>query len=228
MQADTRSSRPEVLAIIPARGGSKGVPRKNTLTLGDRPLLAWSVSMACAIDGVTRVIVSTDDTELADIARGYGAEIPFLRSASISGDRADVSLALAEVRNRLYQIEQYMPDCQIVLYPTHPFRKRSTMEFLVDKLASGVETVSTVRKIDVPAERYFTKCNGHLTPFAVQEKTPYYRSYGYCYGKHLRFSASGHYQHVLVDEMELIDIDTWEDLELAREVVAQNLFDFEL
>ena len=72
------------LALIPARGGSKGIPRKNIKSFAGHPLLAWSI-----VDGINaglRVIVSTDDFEIATIAKRYGAEVPFLRPAEISGD----------------------------------------------------------------------------------------------------------------------------------------------
>lgn len=222
----------EVLAIIPARGGSKGLPRKNALMLGDRPLVAWSVCVALAARNITRVIVSTDDPEIADIARQYGAEVPFLRPASLSGDRAEVSQALQHIRNSLFEREQYRPEAQVVFYPTHPFRKRTTVERLVDRLLAGHETISTVRRIDTPTQRYFQKHEDRLAPYddaaSAMLAVPLVRTYGYCYGRSLVFSSFGHYQHALTDPVELIDIDAREDLELARKVMEHKLFDFEL
>lgn len=229
---EQKQSQPDVLAIIPARGGSKGLPRKNTLMLGDRPLMAWSVSVALAARNITRVVVSTDDEEIAAIAREYGAEVPFLRPANLSGDRAEVAQALQHIRNGLFELEQYRPRAQMVFYPTHPFRRRSTVEHLVDMLLTGHETVSTVRQINTPAERYFLEKDGMLHPYddpkSAMSAVAHVRTYGYCYGRSLHFSCAGHYQHVLRDAVELIDIDSSEDLELARKVLQNNLFDFEL
>ena len=232
MTGERAASRPEVLAIIPARGGSKGLPRKNALMLGDRPLVAWSVSVARAARNITRVVVSTDDPEIADIAREYGAEVPFLRPAHLSGDRADVGLALQHIRNGLFERERYRSLGQGALSPPHPCRRRSTIDHLVDTRLAGYETVSTVRRIDTPQERFFCEEGGLLHPYGEAEVAmalaPHVRTYGYCYGRYLDFSAAGHYQHVLTDPVELIDIDAEEDLELARKVLEHKLFDFEL
>jgi len=75
------------IAVIPARGGSKRIPRKNIKLFCGKPMIAWSIEVAVKSECFDRIIVSTDDIEIADIARQYGAETPFLRPASISGDR---------------------------------------------------------------------------------------------------------------------------------------------
>src|SRR5215204_5993395 len=77
----------EILALIPARGGSKGIPRKNIRSFAGYPLIAWSIAAAKQASSVTRIIVSTDDEEIASVAREYGAETPFLRPPEISQDR---------------------------------------------------------------------------------------------------------------------------------------------
>ena len=79
-------NQPKVLAIIPARGGSKGIPRKNIKNFAGAPLLAWSIQAAKDANTITRVIVSTDDEEIAQIAREWGAEVPFLRPAELAED----------------------------------------------------------------------------------------------------------------------------------------------
>jgi CMP-N-acetylneuraminic acid synthetase len=217
--------KPEVLAIIPARGGSKGIPRKNLQMLGSKPLVAWAVETALAERGISRVVVSTDDPEIASVARDYGAEVPFLRGDGISGDRAEIAQALSHVREGLFKREGYAPTHQLVLYPTHPFRRASTLSAVVDTLCSGYQTVNTVKRMDFANERYFYEREGRLLPYGDNRLVPYVRTYGYAAGRALRFSANGHYQYVLTDDVELIDIDTWADLELAREVVNHNLFD---
>ena len=78
--------RPEILAIVPARGGSKSIPRKNLIPVGGRPLIAYSIEQARTSRLVTRTIVSTDDAEIADVARAHGGEVPFLRPAQYAQD----------------------------------------------------------------------------------------------------------------------------------------------
>ena len=78
----------QVLAIIPARGGSKGIPGKNIKLLAGKPLIAWTIDVAKESGLVDRVIVSTDDEGIAEVARAHGAEVPFMRPAEISGDLA--------------------------------------------------------------------------------------------------------------------------------------------
>jgi CMP-N-acetylneuraminic acid synthetase len=75
-----------ILAVIPARGGSKGIPRKNIRPLVDRPLIAWTIEAALMSTGIARVVVSTDDVELAQVARQWGAEVPFLRPPALAAD----------------------------------------------------------------------------------------------------------------------------------------------
>ena len=80
-------SAPEVLAVIPARGGSKSIPRKNIRLLHQHPLIAYSIAASLAAETITRTIVSTDDEEIAAVARQYGAETPFLRPPEFSQDQ---------------------------------------------------------------------------------------------------------------------------------------------
>ena len=84
----TNASRPEILALIPARGGSKGIPRKNLLPIMGQPLIAYSIAQALASRWITRVIVSTDDEEIAQVARAHGAEVPFMRPAEYAQDHS--------------------------------------------------------------------------------------------------------------------------------------------
>ena len=87
LSPDGHSSR-EVLALIPARGGSKSIPRKNIIEIAGKPLIAWSILQALESTRITRVVVSTDDDEIAAVAEEYGAEVPFIRPAEYADDRA--------------------------------------------------------------------------------------------------------------------------------------------
>lgn len=112
----------EVLAIIPARGGSKGIPRKNIRAFAGHPLIAYSIAAGLQAQTVTRVIVSTDDEEIAAVARRYGAETPFLRPAELAQDS---TLDLPVFQHTLAWLtahEAYAPDVVVQLRPTSPVR----------------------------------------------------------------------------------------------------------
>jgi YrbI family 3-deoxy-D-manno-octulosonate 8-phosphate phosphatase len=111
-----------ILALIPARGGSKGIPRKNIRDFAGFPLIAWSIAAGLQANSVSRVIVSTDDKEIASVAREYGAEAPFLRPAELAQDRTPDLPAFEHALKWLEDIEGYKPDVVIQLRPTSPIR----------------------------------------------------------------------------------------------------------
>ena len=116
------SSKTEILALIPARGGSKSIPRKNLLPLLDKPLIAWSIQHALDSKHINRVIVSTDDEEIRDIALKYGAEVPFMRPAEISQDLSTDLECFTHALNWLDHVEDYHPSLVVHLRPTGPAR----------------------------------------------------------------------------------------------------------
>ena len=115
-------AKPEVLAIIPARGGSKGIPRKNIKIFAGAPLLAWSIQAAKDAKTVTRVIVSTDDEEIAQVAWEWGAEVPFMRPAEIAEDSSPDLPLFLHALDWLKNHEGYVPDSLVQLRPTSPIR----------------------------------------------------------------------------------------------------------
>jgi CMP-N-acetylneuraminic acid synthetase len=222
----------EVLAIIPARGGSKGIPRKNIADLCGKPLIAYSIEVALRSHHVSRVIVSTDDEEIAEVSRSYGAEVPFLRPKKLSHDRAAIAEALRYTINRM-QAGGYQPDAVINLYPTHPFRSSELVDFLIGKLFDGYQTVKTVRNFNFTIDPiYILDSNGILTPLFEQAQRSrmekkYVRSYGTFMGQMVTgYQPYGMYLHYLDDPVSLIDIDEENDLVLARKVVEQGQFDY--
>lgn len=112
----------ETLALIPARGGSKGIPRKNIRLFAGYPLIAWSIAAAQQARSVTRVIVSTDDVEIADIARQFGAEVPFLRPAELAQDQTPDWPVFEHALRWLAEHEDYRPEIVVQLRPTSPIR----------------------------------------------------------------------------------------------------------
>ncbi len=112
----------EVLAIIPARGGSKGIPRKNVRSFCGYPLIAYSIAAGLQAETVTRVLVSTDDEEIAAVAREWGAETPFLRPAEFAQDKTTDLPVFVHALEWLEKDEGYRPDVVVQLRPTSPIR----------------------------------------------------------------------------------------------------------
>ena len=141
--------KPEVLAIIPARGGSKGIPRKNIRRFAGHPLIAYSIAAGLKAQTVTRVILSTDDEEIAAVGRECGAQTPFLRPAELA---ADSTLDLPVFQHALAWLaehENYHPGVVVQLRPTSPVRPVGLVDEAVQLLLDHPEADS-VREV-VPA-----------------------------------------------------------------------------
>ena len=151
-----------VLALIPARGGSKSVPRKNLRLIGGKPLIAHSIEQALQSKRITRVICSTDDEEIAETAEKFGAEVPFLRPASISGDYAvDFDFHLHALL-WLKENEDYIPDQVVQLRPTNPFRNVATIDRAIDALAArpDADSLRAIRPVEFTPYKMWRKENG--------------------------------------------------------------------
>jgi N-acylneuraminate cytidylyltransferase len=118
----------EVLAVIPARGGSKGIPRKNIRNFAGYPLIAWSIAAGLQTHTVSRVIVSTDDEEIAKVAREYGAETPFLRPSELAQDQTTDLPVFEHALKWLEEIQGYRPQIVIHLRPTSPIRPQNCVD----------------------------------------------------------------------------------------------------
>lgn len=137
----------EVLAVIPARGGSKSIPHKNTKLLGGHPLIAYSIAAGLQAGMVNRVLVSTDDEAIARIAREYGADVPFIRPAELAGDDVLDLPVFEHVLEWLDQREGYRPDVVVQLRPTSPIRPPRCVDealsiLLSDPSADSVRAVT--------------------------------------------------------------------------------------
>lgn len=144
----------QVLALIPARGGSKSIPRKNIRLFAGHPLIAYSIAAALAAETVTRVIVSTDDEEIARIARRYGAETPFLRPADISADQTPDLPVFQHTLEWLEAQEGYRPEIVVQLRPTSPLRRVWHIDQAVYRLIERPESDS-VRTVCIPFQNPF-------------------------------------------------------------------------
>ncbi|ABF53294.1 acylneuraminate cytidylyltransferase family protein [Sphingopyxis alaskensis] len=116
-----------VLAIIPARGGSKGVPGKNLRLLAGKPLISWSIEQALAAHGVTDVVVSTDAEDIAAVARSFGAQVPFLRPAELATDTAPTEPVMLHTLERMEAMKGRY-EAILLLQPTSPLRLPGTID----------------------------------------------------------------------------------------------------
>ena len=135
-------TKPEILAIVPARGGSKGIPRKNIRLFAGYPLVAYSIAAGLQAEMVTRVIVTTDDEEIAEVARYYGAETPFLRPAELAQDRTTDLPVFQHALTWLAEHENYHPDAIVHLRPTTPLRPLDLVDRAVRVLLEHPEADS--------------------------------------------------------------------------------------
>lgn len=137
-----------ITAIIPARGGSKGIPGKNLVPIAGRPLIAHSISCALAVPAIARVLVSTDSAEIADCAAGAGAEVPFLRPAEFSRDDTPMIAVLQHVLGWLRE-NGGEPEALVLLQPTSPLRPPAAVAAAVE-LFRAREADSVVSVVQVP------------------------------------------------------------------------------
>jgi YrbI family 3-deoxy-D-manno-octulosonate 8-phosphate phosphatase len=136
----------EVLALIPARGGSKSIPRKNIRLFAGHPLVAYSIAAGLQAELVTRVILSTDDVEIAEVARSYGAEVPFLRPAEYAQDLSNDLEFFDHALSWLIEHEGYRPEIVVQLRPTSPIRPQGSVDQAVQLLLDhpGADSVRGV------------------------------------------------------------------------------------
>jgi N-acylneuraminate cytidylyltransferase len=158
--------RPEILAIVPARGGSKGLPRKNLISVGGKPLIAYSIQQARTSRLVTRTIVSTDDTEIADVARAHGGEVPFLRPAQYAQDLSPDIDVFRHALQWLVDHEGYRPDLVVHLRPTGPVRRVELIDQAIALMLEHPEA-DALRSVSAPVQTPYKMWrieDGYLRP----------------------------------------------------------------
>jgi N-acylneuraminate cytidylyltransferase len=151
---DSLVTQREVLAIIPARGGSKSIPRKNIKLFAGYPLIAFSIAAGLAAESISRVIVSTDDEEIAEISTDFGAEVPFYRPEEISRDETPDLPVFKHALEWLQSNEGYQPEIVVQLRPTSPLRRKEIINQSVYKLIENPEADS-IRTVCVPFQNPF-------------------------------------------------------------------------
>ena len=230
----------KVLAVIPARGGSVRVPKKNIKILNGKPLLAYAIEAARNSRMIDRIIVSTDDDEIKDVAVKYGVEVPFKRPTDLSEDVPTEDVVIHAV-DWLNENEGYYPDIAVCLEPPKPFRKaehidRCVQSILADGTVDSAVTVNNVRgnrpewmlRVDEnnlisPYTGYFKNQGEALLRFpASQEFEKLYQSNGIVFA--CRVETLRKYQSLVgikcaaveIDYSEMFDLDYPEDFELCE------------
>lgn len=158
----------EVLAIIPARGGSKGIKDKNILPFAGKPLIAWTIEAALNSKHVDRVIVSTDSLNIAGVSREWGAEVPFQRPAELASDTASGNAVVLHALQWLTKHEGYDSEYFILLQPTSPLRTSQHIDQAICEFAAQSQADSMHSVAEVDKTPYYMKTintNGYLENF---------------------------------------------------------------
>jgi CMP-N-acetylneuraminic acid synthetase len=237
----------KVIVIIPARGGSKGIPRKNIRSFGGYPLLAYSIAAGLAAETVQRVIVSTDDEEIAQVAQSFGAEVPFLRPSEFAQDRTPDLPVFQHALSWLAENESYRPDIVVQLRPTSPFRRVSHVDQAVYRLVERPQADS-IRAVCVPFQNPFkmwrVEVDGFMRPLLeTQFKEPYnmprqelpevFWQTGYVDAAWAdtitsKNSMTGDFiLPLIIDPSEWIDIDSLDDWQRAERMLERGEIGFE-
>ena len=224
------------LAIIPARGGSKRIPRKNVKKFSGKPMIAWSIELALRSQLFSRVIVSTDDDEIADVAASYGAEVPFRRPEHLSGD----FVGTREVIDHAIEVStslDYKPDTACCMYPCAPFLSPDNLAAAIAKLdAAGIGSfLYPVIEFPAPIERAMRMdTNGRIRPVdpsamltRTQDLAPAYYDAGQFYWGHVETWLSGKpisddALTIVLDASQVVDIDTPADWVKAESIAAHS------
>lgn len=161
----------KILAFIPARSGSKRIPKKNIKLLNGLPLIAYTIEAAKKSKYINRIVVSTDSKKIADIAKQFNAEVPFLRPGSISKADSTEMEFFNHALDWFVKNENYIPDLIVLLYPTSPFRKAESIDKAIEKMLRypKADSLRSIRLCSEHPYKMWVIEKGHLKPF-IREK----------------------------------------------------------
>ena len=223
----------KILAVIPARGGSKGIPRKNLRKIAGISLVGLAAGVARSLDWIDRTVVSTDDVDIAAEGRRYGAEVPFIRPKELSGDESN-SVDMwrhAWLESEAHFQEQF--DLSILLEPTSPLRRPEdvtrTLEALIESDCDAAATFSRAPAHFTPHKCLTIDENGIIgfyhkegRQFSIRQKIPdYYFRNGICYAvkKHTLIKKGMIIEEnckAIIIERPVVNIDNEHELEVAE------------
>ena len=226
-----------VLAIIPARSGSKGLPGKNIINCAGRPLISWSIVAAVESKYITRVVVTTDSEEIAEVAKEYGAWVPFLRKPDLAKDDSSITDVVNDVINNIKN--QFHHDLVILLQPTSPLRTSIHIDDAIDlyfkKKTGKTDTLVSIYEVDSKCLLAFgiKKDSGNMySHFGVDLKNLRRQNLPKCYAPNgaIYIAPTNHFTGFysentipfIMDNEVSIDIDYMDDLEKASAVLSKN------
>ena len=232
------------MAVIPARGGSKGLPGKNILLLMGKSVLVYTVEAALQARSLDRVILSTDSEEIAEVGRLAGAEVLFMRPAELATDSAHPTAVLEHAVTYLEETEGYITELVVTLQPTSPLRVSSDIDDAVQLLQNNgeMDSVITIMEVGLPPYWVLRTDGPYLRPFIDdgidyslmrrQELEQTYRPNGAVYvtrrellkNRGLIFSAfsQGKTGYVLMDPIRSLDIDTQTDFTVIESILKDR------
>lgn len=229
-----------VLGLIPARGGSRGIPQKNVRLLGGKPLLQYTVEAALGARGLSRVVLSTEDEEIAALGRQCGVDVPFRRPPELAQDDTPTLPVVLHAVSWLEGVGDRF-DAVCVLQPTHPLRRPEHVEACIELLdRSGADAVMTVLRVPPeynPSWVYFIDDVGHLhlssgarepIPRRQELPTAFHREGSvYIARRDVVVKQQSMYGERLVgyelDTEQSVNIDGWEDWERAERLLAERI-----
>ncbi len=220
----------KILAVIPARGGSKRISKKNIADVGGKPLVAYTIETARGVSEIDKTVVSSEDDEILSIASACGAEA-LRRPPELALDHVKDEPVLIQALSALEERGEFF-DYLVMLQPTSPFRKAETVRKVI---AAAVNNNFDVMGTVIEDRSYFWKCEGGVwsplypnAPRRSQDRVPLYKEAGVCY---IMKSASlketgkiftGKIGFIIVNETEGVDINAPLDLELARFIKSKE------
>lgn len=228
--------KPKILAIIPARGGSKGTPRKNIRLLCGKPLFAYTIETALGSKYIDRVVVSTEDREIAEIAKGCGAEV-IPRPLELAKDDTPSLPVFQQVIKHLSETENFHPDIIVILQPTSPLRTVEDINGAIQKfLETACDSVVSVCEVECTPFWMYTLEGGTLKPVIegsdkisrCQDTPKVYRLNGAVYVTHRNIImeqsrvGGGDMRAYIMPIERSVDIDTELDFKLAELLMKER------
>lgn len=231
-------SRHSTLALVPARGGSKSIPLKNVKPLAGRPLLEWTLAAAAASGVVDRIVVSTDDDRIAEVARAAGADVPFMRPGELAADTTPSIDVIEHALRWLQAHESGMPELVLLLQPTEPFVRpeqiRETLELMLQRGADSAITITPVprnhhpfhvRELDGDGRLRFEQPEQHSAHPTRQDDPPrwsfgnlyWFRSEAFLATRRLE---TDNHVGLPIDELSALDLNTPADWAVAEALIA--------
>lgn len=210
----------DVLAIIPARSGSKSVVDKNIRMIDGKPMIAYSIEHALGSRYITRTIVSTDSEKYADISRKYGAEIPFIRPQEYATDTALDIDVFYHALDFLRKTEGYVPEIVVQLRPTYPIRRISDIDSMIEVLLEN-EELDSIRCIapakEIPQKMWFLEADGLIRPVMNEPRE--------CYNMPRQELEKAYYQNACIDVMRsrvILDMHSMSGDKIAGYLMDEN------